>query len=72
MFHCKHHQLVATVNAGIDTQIAYPFEGWTKILGTPLSSTLEDISKKASTRQMVFKKEWTRTEPQIKACELEK
>ena len=72
MFHCKHHQLVATVNAGIDTEIAYPFEGWAKILGTPLESTLEEISKKASTRQQVFKKEWYRTEPQIKACELEK
>jgi len=43
-----------------------------KILGKPLSSTLEEVSKAASTRQQVFKKEWNRAEPQIKACELDK
>jgi hypothetical protein len=72
MFHCKHHQLVSAVNAGIDTEIAYPFEGWAKILGKPLSSTLEEVSKAASTRQQVFKKEWNRAEPQIISCELDK
>ncbi|MEP7243749.1 MAG: hypothetical protein ABI885_08680 [Gammaproteobacteria bacterium] len=71
MFHCKNHQLVATVNAGIDTQIAFPLDGWAKILNAPLSSTLDQISKAASVRQQVFKKEWYRTEPDIKACHID-
>ncbi|MEO8308494.1 MAG: hypothetical protein ABI616_10710 [Pseudomonadota bacterium] len=70
MFHCRNHQLVSTVNAGIDTQIALPLDGWAKMLGKPLNSTFEEISKAASVRQQVYKKEWYRNEPAIKACEL--
>ena len=70
MFHCKNHQLVSTVNAGIDTQIALPLDGWAKLLGKPLNSTFEEISKAASVRQQLYKKDWYRTEPDIKACEI--
>jgi hypothetical protein len=70
MFHCKNHQLVSTVNMGIDTQIALPLDGWAKLLNKPLTSTFEEISKAASVRQQVFKKDWYRSEPQIKACEI--
>lgn len=70
MFHCKNHQLVSTVNMGIDTQIALPLAGWAKLLDKPLTSTLEEISKAASVRQQVFKKDWYRAEPPIKACEI--
>jgi len=70
MFPCKNHQLVSTVNAGIDTQIAFPLEGWAKILNTAVTDTLDKISKAASARQQVFKKEWYRTEPDIKACHI--
>ena len=67
---CKNHQLVATVSAGIDTKIALPLDGWAKLLGKPLSSTLDDISKAASVRQQLFKKEWYRNEPDIKGCQI--
>ena len=70
MLPCKNHQLVATVSAGIDTQIALPLDGWAKLLGKPLSSTLDDISKAASVRQQLFKKEWYRNEPDIKGCQI--
>lgn len=70
MFHCKNHQLVSTVNAGIDTQIALPLDGWAKLLGKPLNSTFEEISKAASVRQQLYKKDWYRSEPDIKACEI--
>ena len=70
MLPCKNHQLVATVNAGIDTQVALPLDGWAKLLGKALNSTLADISNAASVRQQVFKKEWYRTEPDIKGCQI--
>jgi phosphoenolpyruvate carboxylase len=40
------------------------------LLGKPLSSTLDDISKAASVRQQLFKKEWYRNEPDIKGCQI--
>ena len=70
MFPCQHHQLVSTINAGVDTQIAYPLEGWAKLLNTPVSDTLKKISDAASARKTVFKKDWVRISPEIKACEL--
>ena len=70
MLPCKNHQLVSTVNAGIDTQIALPLDSWAKLLGKALGSTLDDISKAASVRQQVYKKDWYRTEPDIKGCQI--
>ena len=45
-------------------------DGWAKLLGKALNSTLADISNAASVRQQVFKKEWYRTEPDIKGCHI--
>jgi hypothetical protein len=70
MFPCRNSQLVSTINAGVDTQISLELSGAAKILGQPLNDRLKKAGDAASTRETVFRKEWYRNEPDIKACQL--
>jgi hypothetical protein len=70
MFPCRNSQLVSTVNAGVDTQVSLDLPGIAKLLGQPLNDQLKKAGDMASTRETVFRKEWYRNEPDIKACQL--
>jgi hypothetical protein len=72
MFPCRNSQLVSTVNVGVDTKISLYLPGIAKLLGKPLNDQLKKAGDMASTRETVFKKEWYRNEPDIKACQLDK
>jgi hypothetical protein len=72
MFPCRNSQLVSTINAGVDTQVSLDLAGIAKLLGQPLNDQLKKASNFASMRETVFRKEWYRNEPDIKACQLGK
>jgi hypothetical protein len=72
MFPCRNSQLVSTINAGVDTQVSVDLPGIAKLLGKPLNDQLKKAGDMASMRETVFKKEWYRNEPDIKACQLDK
>ena len=72
MFPCRNSQLVSTINAGVDTQISLDLTGIAKLLGQPLNDQLKKAGDAASMRETVFRKEWYRNEPDIKACQLGK
>jgi hypothetical protein len=70
MFPCRNSQLVSTINAGVDTQVSVDLPGIAKLLGQPLNAQLKKAGDAASMRETVFRKEWYRNEPDIKACQL--
>ena len=72
MFPCRNSQLVSTINVGVDTQVSLDLPGIAKLLGKPLNDQLKKAGDLASTRETVFRKDWYRNEPDIKACQLDK
>ena len=72
MFPCRNSQLVSTINVGVDTQVSLDLAGVAKLLGKPLNDQLKKAGDMASTRETVFRKDWYRNEPDIKACQLGK
>lgn len=72
MFPCRNSQLVSTINAGVDTQVSLDLPGMAALLGKPLNDQLKKAADMASMRETVFRKDWYRNEPDIKACELGK
>jgi hypothetical protein len=72
MFPCRNSQLVSTINAGVDTQVSLDLPGIAKLLGQPLNDQFKKAGDAASMRETVFRKEWYRNEPDIKACQLDK
>ncbi|MEO8017943.1 MAG: hypothetical protein ABI769_09025 [Pseudomonadota bacterium] len=65
---CKQYQLVASINAGVDTKIAFDLPGWAKFLNGPLNEKLKEANQAASLREQIFKKEWYRVEPDMPVC----
>jgi len=65
---CRQYQLVASINAGVDTKIAFDLPGWANFLNGPLNEKLKEAGNAASLREQIFKKEWYRVEPDIPVC----
>ena len=65
---CRQYQLVTSINAGVDTKIAFDLPGWASFLNGPLNEKLKEAGKAASLREQIFKKEWYRVDPDIPVC----
>lgn len=65
---CRQYQLVTSVNAGVDTKIAFDLPGLARFLNGPLNEQLKKAGQAASLRQPIFKKEWYRVDPDIPVC----
>jgi hypothetical protein len=66
--HCQQYQLVTSINAGVDTKIAFDLPGYTHFLNGPLNEKLKQVGNAASLREQIFKKEWYRVSPDVPIC----
>jgi hypothetical protein len=65
---CRQYTLDSSVNAGVDTQIAFDLPGLANFLNGPLNEKLKEAGRAASLREQIFKKHWGLIEPDVPIC----